>query len=94
MIILFFDEKMFDLDGIYNSQNDRVWAVNRDEADRRGEKKQQRKFTEQVMIWLSVCLEGVAFPALFEKDTLDHYRYIKGVLLVGLPYGNSQFGNS
>ena len=38
MRILFFDEKMFDLDGIYNSQNDRIWAVNREEANRRGGK--------------------------------------------------------
>ena len=29
MRILFSDEKMFYLDGIYNSQNDRIWAVNR-----------------------------------------------------------------
>ena len=25
------DEKIFDLDGIYNSQNDRIWTVNREE---------------------------------------------------------------
>ena len=34
--ILFSDEKMFDLDGMYNAQNDRIWAVNREEADKRG----------------------------------------------------------
>jgi hypothetical protein len=33
--ILFSDEKMFDLDGMYNAQNDRVWAVNRTEADKK-----------------------------------------------------------
>ena len=27
MRILFSDEKMFDLDGIYNSENDRIWAI-------------------------------------------------------------------
>ena len=32
--ILFSDEKMFDLDGMYNAQNDRIWAVNRQEADK------------------------------------------------------------
>ena len=36
MRILFSDEKLFDLDGIYNSENDRIWAVNREEANRRG----------------------------------------------------------
>ena len=41
MRILFSDEKMFDLDGIYHSQNDRTWIVNTKEANRRGGKKQQ-----------------------------------------------------
>ena len=41
-------EKMLDLDGVYNSENDRIWTVNREEANRRGEK-QQGKFTEKVM---------------------------------------------
>ena len=34
--ILFSDEKIFDLDGMSNAQNDRIWAVNREEADKRG----------------------------------------------------------
>ena len=33
MRILFSDEKFFDIDGVYNSQNDRVWAVDRADAD-------------------------------------------------------------
>ena len=54
MRILFSDEKVFELDGIYNSENDRIWAVNREEANRRGGKEQQRNFTQKVMVWLSV----------------------------------------
>jgi hypothetical protein len=33
MRILFSDEKFYDIDGVHNSQNDRVWAVNRADAD-------------------------------------------------------------
>ena len=33
MRILFSDEKFFDIDGVYNSQNDRVWAVARADID-------------------------------------------------------------
>ena len=40
---LFFWWKMFDLDGIYNSENDRIWAVNREKAKRGGGKKIARK---------------------------------------------------
>ena len=35
MRILFSDEKRLDLDGIYNGENDRIWAVNREEANLR-----------------------------------------------------------
>ncbi|CAF3331590.1 unnamed protein product [Rotaria socialis] len=57
--ILFSDEKMFDIDGIYNAQNDQVWAVDRGEADRNGGKKQKRKFPQKVMAWLDACSKGV-----------------------------------
>ena len=84
MRILFSDEKMFGLDSIYNSQNDLIWTVNREEVNRRNEKKQQGKFPQNVMVWLSVCSEGVAPLVLFEKGTLDHHRHIKEVLSVDL----------
>ena len=40
MKVLFSDEKLFDIDGVYNSQNDKVWAVTRGEADKQGGIKQ------------------------------------------------------
>ena len=36
MRILFSDEKFFDMDVVYNSQNDRVWAVDCADADKKG----------------------------------------------------------
>ena len=50
MKILFSDEKLFDTDGIYNCQNDRIWTVSRVEADKRGGIKQKRKFPHKVMV--------------------------------------------
>ena len=41
MKILFSDENTFDLDSIYNSQNDFICAVIKEEANRTVEKKQQ-----------------------------------------------------
>ncbi|CAF3343269.1 unnamed protein product [Rotaria socialis] len=49
MRILFSDEKFFDIDGVYNSQNDRVWAIGRADADKNGGIKQKRKFPQKVM---------------------------------------------
>ena len=36
MRILFSGEKFFNIDRVYNSQNDRVWAVNRADVDKKG----------------------------------------------------------
>ncbi|CAM4965267.1 unnamed protein product [Rotaria socialis] len=93
MKILFSDEKMFDIDGVYNSQNDRIWAVNRSEADIKGGTRQKRKFPQKVMVWLGVCSKGVSPLIFFEKGTVDHDRYIKEVLPVALKFGNDMFGN-
>ena len=35
MRIFFSDGKFFDIDGVYNSQNDRVWAVDRADDDKK-----------------------------------------------------------
>ena len=50
MRILFSDEKMFDLDGIYNNENGCIWTICREVANRRDGKKQQGKFAEKVMV--------------------------------------------
>jgi transposase len=93
MRFLFSDEKMFDIDGIYNSQNDRIWAIDRQDANRRGGVRQRRKFPQKLMVWLGVCSKGVSPLVIFEKGTVDHARYIKEVLPVALKYGNKVFGN-
>jgi inhibitor of nuclear factor kappa-B kinase subunit alpha len=93
MNILFSDEKMFDIDGVYNSQNDRIWAANRSEADIKGGIRQKRKFPQKVMVWLGVCSKGVSPLVIFENGTVNHERYIKEVLPVALKFGNDMFGN-
>ncbi|CAM4779555.1 unnamed protein product [Rotaria magnacalcarata] len=57
MRILFSDEKIFDLDGMYDSQNQRIWAASRDEADEKGSIKVKQKFPQKVMVWLGVCFK-------------------------------------
>ena len=53
--ILFSDENLFDLDGLYNAQSERIWAVCRDEADEKDGTKTHQKFPQKVMICLDVC---------------------------------------
>ncbi|CAM4833271.1 unnamed protein product [Rotaria magnacalcarata] len=68
---------MFDLDGIYNSQNQRIWTASRDEADEHGGIKMRQKFSQKVMVWLG---------------TVDHVEYIEKVLPIALKYGYDAFG--
>ena len=86
------DEKIFDLDGMYNSQNRRIWASNRDEADEKGGIKEKQKFLQKVMVWLGVCSKGVTPLVIFHRETVDHVVYIQRVLPVALKYGNKTFG--
>ena len=65
MKILFSDEKLFDIDGIYNSQNDRIWAISRVEADKRGGVKQKRKFSRKAVVWFAVFQVEVFIYILF-----------------------------
>ena len=69
--------------------------VKREETNWRDGKKQQRKFPQKVLVWLTVVWwEGIAPILLFEKVLLDHHRYINEVVHVARRYGNSKFGNN
>ena len=87
------DEKMFDLNGMHNLQNDIIWAVNRVEADDKGGIKQIEKFPQKVMVWLGMCSKGVTPLIIFDEETLDHERYIKEVLPVAEKYEDKVFGS-
>jgi transposase len=91
---LFTDEKYFDLDGVYNVQNDREWAVSREEADKQGGIHQKTKFPTKVMVWLGVCAEGLTVPVIVENGTMDAERYINDVLPIALKSGNKMLGNN
>jgi hypothetical protein len=93
MRILFSDEKMFDIDVVYNSHNQRVWVVDRAEADASGGIRHRRLFPQKLMVWLAAYSEGVSGLVIFAKGTVDHTRYIREVLPFALKYGNSVFAN-
>ena len=93
MRILFSDEKLFDIDGVYNVQNDRVWTPGCVEANKNGGIAPRRKFPQKVMVLLGAYSNGITPLVLFEEGTLDRDRYIKEVLPMPLKYGNKVFGN-
>ncbi|CAM4980319.1 unnamed protein product [Rotaria socialis] len=93
MKILFLDEKFFNIDGVYNSQNDRVWAVDRVDADEKGDIQQRRKFPHKVMVRLGAFSKGITPLVILDERTVDHGYYINKVLPVVLKYGNKVFGD-
>lgn len=92
--ILFSDEKRFTINGVYNSQNDRVWAVNRGEADEKGATHQKRKFPQGIMVWLGACTKGLTPLVIIEKGTINREVYIEKILPVAKKYGDKVFGNN
>ena len=89
---LFSDEKFFDIDGVYNSQNDRIWAPSRAEANKQGGLAKKRKFPARVMVWMGACSKGVTPLVILDKDTINHERYINEVLPVALKSDNYMLG--
>ena len=86
---------MFDIDGVYNSQNERIWAPSRAHMDAKGGIKQIQKFPKKVMVWLGACSRRSVSPlVIFEEGTVDHERYIQEVLPVVLKFGNDMFGDN
>jgi len=91
--ILFSDEKLFDLDGVYNRQNDRIWAATRAEADSNGGVYRRNKFPKKVMVWLGVCSKGVTNVVILQ-GSVNHQSYLKNVLPVARRCGNKLLGGN
>ena len=88
MKILFVDETLFDIDGIYNSQNDRIWAVNCVEADIKGG---IVNFCKKLWFGSEHVLKDFRQLVIFENGKVDHNRYINEVLSVAPKYRNRIF---
>ena len=74
LIFLFSNEKMFDIDGVFNSQNERIWTPSRADADAKGGIKQIQKFPKKVMVRLGGCSKGVSPLVIFEEGTSGTYK--------------------
>lgn len=59
MRVRFSDGKIFDIDGVFSSQNDREWAQNYTVPNEIGGIRTKRKHSTNAMIWLGACSKGV-----------------------------------
>ena len=88
-----FDEKLFNIDSNSNSQDERVWAVNRTDVDKRSDIEQKRKFSQKVMMWRGLCSKSTTPLIILDEGIDDYTRYMEKVLRVAVKYGNKVFGN-
>ena len=86
------DEKFFDIDGVYNSENDGICPLSRAEANKQGDLPKKRKFPARVMMWMGAYPKDVTPLMILDKDTINHERYTNEVLPVALKLGNRILG--
>ena len=93
--ILFSDEKFFDIDSVYNCQNEGVQAINCGDTDESEVVSCRNKSSprEKVMMCLDVSSsKDIVFLVNLDERTVDYSCYINNVLSVALKYGNEVFG--
>ena len=57
--ILFSDKKFFDIDDVYNSENERVWAINHADGNKKWCHAEIKIRPEKVMVWLGAWCKGL-----------------------------------
>ncbi|CAF4444585.1 unnamed protein product [Rotaria sp. Silwood2] len=73
--ILFTDEKYFELDGIFNRQNDHVYAPCKQDADEHKGTRPTAKFPKRIMVWLAASKNALSLQIIFEPcEALAHEK--------------------
>jgi len=90
--VVFSDEKYFDLDGMYNAQNDRVWAATREEADKQGGQFRKSKFPVKIMVYMAAAATGAVKLHISKAPTLNADIYTKECLPLAKILGHKEFG--
>ncbi|CAF1074311.1 unnamed protein product [Didymodactylos carnosus] len=83
----------FDIDGVYKSPNDRIWAVNCAEANNQRGVRKRRKFPTKVMVWLGACSQSLTPLVILDEGSVDHMVHIEKVLPVAKKFGAKMFGD-
>ncbi|CAF1669653.1 unnamed protein product, partial [Rotaria magnacalcarata] len=70
-----------------------MWAVSREEADRKGDFHEKTKYPGKVMVWLGACTEGLTTPVISENRIMDAEVYINEVFPIALECGDRMLGS-
>ena len=74
LIIVFSDEKMFEIDVVFNPRNQGILEINRAEADTKSGILQKRKFPQKMTVRLGVRSKGVSPMVIFGSGKVNHDR--------------------
>jgi hypothetical protein len=92
--ILFSDEKIFNQDGQYNHQNDRVYAESREAANQSIGLRPVHKYPYKVMVWYGLSYKGpTKIVVLPEKTRFNSDFYTENVLPIVKAEGIRLIGN-
>ena len=72
--ILFSDGKLFKIDDVYQSEDERVRSEDLADVDKRGGSKRDRKLSQRVIVWLRTCSHCIAPFLISDEGTVDLSR--------------------
>ncbi|GFX39117.1 uncharacterized protein TNCV_359311 [Trichonephila clavipes] len=90
---LFTDEKLFTVQQVQNSQNDRIWCV---DAPSTSEITEQRQYPKSVIVWGGICASGKTPFVFVEEGVKINQRVYRSDITeaVVLPWDQKHFGNA
>ncbi len=69
---MFSNEKLFDIDGVFNQKNHPILASLPNEADKNEAIFQKQKLPVKVMVWLVGFCKHHSRPVKFKSNSVDH----------------------
>ena len=77
--VLWTDEKLFTVQAVHNHQNDRIYAINKDDIPLNERLMFQRQKPAPVMVWGGVTSTGEKIPLIFIEEgvKVNQHLYLK-----------------
>ena len=95
-VFIWSDEKIFTVEAVTNTQNDRLYAHNAEDLPEGSRTHFRRMKPAGVMVWAAVASDGSKSPLIFIKEgvKVNTQLYIKMLAENVLPWITKSFGNS
>ena len=94
--VLWTDEKLFTVQAVHNHQNDRIWAVNKEDIPLNERIAYKRQKPASVMVWAGVTSTGEKTPLIFIEEgvKINQHVYLNMLKKQLVPWINATFKES